>query len=383
MFASRLPAQLGPTALAKLIADARASGAELLDLTASNPTRAGFSYPEADILAGFQDPRALIYDPDPFGLSNARAQVASLYGIEPDRIVLTTSTSEAYSWLFKLLCGPGDEILVPTPSYPLFEYLAALELVAVRNYPLRYSDGWFTDIHALESAITGRTRAIVVVNPNNPTGSYLKQAEQQAIVEICRFHTIALISDEVFASYSLIHDPERAAPLATAPRNCLAFSLNGLSKMAGLPQMKLGWIVLSGPEPLLGQARVRVEMIADTFLSVGAPVQYALGGLLQAAHVIHAQILDRVRENFRWIADRVTGTSVSLLRAEGGWSATLRVARTRSEEEWVTSLLLNQNVLVQPGYFYDFESEGYLVVSLLTPPLSFREGLGRLLRHVG
>jgi aspartate/methionine/tyrosine aminotransferase len=153
--------------------------------------------------------------------------------------------------------------------------------------------------------------------------------------------------------------------------------------MAGLPQMKLGWIVLSGPEPLLGQARVRVEMIADTFLSVGAPVQYALGGLLQAAHVIHAQILDRVRENFRWIADRVTGTSVSLLRAEGGWSATLRVARTRSEEEWVTSLLLNQNVLVQPGYFYDFESEGYLVVSLLTPPLSFREGLGRLLRHVG
>ncbi len=380
MFASRLPAHIQPSRLAGLIAAARAAGNELLDLTESNPTRAGFIYPEAEILAAFQDPRALVYDPDSVGLVQARTQIADLYSVTPDRIVLTTSTSEAYSWLFKLLCDPGDEILAPAPSYPLFEFLAALESVAVRHYPLRYADGWFTDVHALASAITQRTRAIVVVNPNNPTGSYLKRREQDEIIALCEAHGIALISDEVFADYSLAADPERAACLTSLPERCLAFSLNGLSKMAGLPQMKLGWIVLSGEPTLQREARERLDMIADTYLSVGTPVQYALGALLKSGRAIQARILERLRDNLRWLTDSVRGTAASLLKVEGGWSATLRIPQSRSEEEWVETLIRDCGVLVQPGYFYDFESEAHLVLSLLTPPLDFREGASRLLR---
>jgi aspartate/methionine/tyrosine aminotransferase len=376
MFASRLPARLDVSPLARMIAEIRASGRELLDLTESNPTRAGIVYPEGEILAGFQDARALVYDPESLGLPAARARIAELHGVTADRVMLTASTSEAYSWLFKMLCDPGDEVLIPRPSYPLFDWLAALESVRVRSYPLRYHQGWFIDLEALRAAITSRTRAVVVVNPNNPTGSFVKAAELAALEEICRTREIALISDEVFADYAL----EAGAFRTAQSDEALTFVLSGLSKLAGMPQMKLGWIILSGPEDLRVEATQRLEIIADTYLSVGTPVQYALPALLGARNVVQAQILARVRANLALLRERVTGTSISLLDVEGGWYAVLRVPRTGSEEQWVAELARDCGVLVQPGYFYDFETEAYLVVSLLTAEAVFGEGLSRILR---
>ncbi len=381
MFASRLPARIDPSSLARLITEARASGTEILDLTGSNPTQAGIAYPEQEILDGFQDRRALIYDPDPRGLTEAREQIARLENVSPDRVMLTASTSEAYSWLFKLLCDPGDEILVPQPSYPLFEHLAALEGVVVRHYPLRYFQGWFVDTHALAARITERTRAVVVVNPNNPTGSYLKKHEGNEIAGVCAERDLALISDDVFFDYALVDDPDRAARLTQIPHRPLAFSLNGLSKLVGLPQMKLGWIIVTGEDWQRAQALERLEIIADTFLSVGAPVQYALPSLLGIRERIQGQILERIRANFGWLKEAFQGGPISALRVEGGWFGILRVPTTRSEEEWVTALLRRERVLLQPGYFYDFLSPGYLVVSLLPPEAEFRQGIERVVAH--
>jgi aspartate/methionine/tyrosine aminotransferase len=378
MFASRLPARIDASPLARLIsgliAEARASGTGLLDLTESNPTRAGIIYPASEILAGLADPRALVYDPESLGLPEARERIAELHSVPVDRVILTASTSEAYSWLFKLLCDPGDEVLIPRPSYPLFDLLAALESVHVVPYPLRYHQGWFVDFDALRAALTSRTKAIVVVNPNNPTGSYLKESEQRTLEEICEERGIALISDEVFASYALAEGIARSA----ASERALSFVLNGLSKLVGMPQMKVGWIVLSGPDGLRKEAAHRLELIADTYLSVGTPVQYALPALLAAREPVHAQIMARLRRNLTYLRERVDGSSASVLDVEGGWYAILRVPRTRTEEQWVADLARDHGALVQPGYFYDFESEAYLVLSLLTPAGVFAEGVGRL-----
>ena len=373
MFASRLPAQIEPSPLARLIARKREEG--LLDLTESNPTRAGIVYPEEAILAGFQDRRALVYDPESLGLPAARAFVADLHGVGADRVMLTASTSEAYSWLFKLLCDPGDEVLVPQPSYPLFELLAKLESVTVRHYPLRYHEGWFIDVDALRGAINERTRAIVVVNPNNPTGHFVKPEERVWLEELAARHGLALISDEVFAN------PGHGASLIQN-REALTFTLNGLSKMVGMPQMKLGWMVLSGPAEQQAAAYARLELIADTYLSVGTPVQYALPALLGARELVQGQIRERLEANLAWLRATLAGSTAestaSLLDVEGGWYAILRVPQTWSEEEWVRRLLEEQAVLVQPGYFYDFATEAYLVLSLLTPPSTFREGVRRM-----
>ncbi len=382
MFASRLLAQIEPSALARETALARARDVDLLDLTESNPTRAGIIYPEREILAGFNNPRALIYDPQSHGLLEARERIAELEGTTPDRVVLTASTSEAYSWLFKLLCDPGDEVLVPRPSYPLFEHLAALESVVLKQYPLLYFGDWFVDVHALERQITEQTKAIVTVNPNNPTGSYLKRHEANEIESICASRNIALISDVVFAEYSLNKDAERAVPLRKANSRPLGFALNGLSKLVGLPQMKLGWIVVAGEAWQREAALSRLEIIADAFLSVGTPVQYALPALLGARQQVQGQILERLRANLGWLRNQVSGTPVSALHVEGGWSAILRVPTTRSEEEWVAQFLREDHVLVQPGYFYDFGTDGYLVVSLLTPEVTFREGLQRIIARI-
>jgi alanine-synthesizing transaminase len=375
MFASRLPARIDPSPLAALIAEIRASGVELLDLTESNPTRAGISYPTREILAGFQDDRALGYDPESLGLPHARALVAELHGVKPDRVMLTASTSEAYSWLFKLLCDPGDEVLIPRPSYPLFDLLAALESVHVRPYPLRYHHGWFIDLDALRAAITSKTKAIVIVNPNNPTGSYVKAAELAALVQVCAERGIALISDEVFADYAFAEGTARSV----ASERVLSFVLNGLSKLVGMPQMKLGWIILSGPDGLRREAAGRLELIADTYLSVGTPVQYALPALLAARQSVQGQILARVRGNLTHLRGMFAETAASVLEVEGGWYAVLRVPRTRTEEQWVADLARDDGVLVQPGYFYDFESEAYLVLSLLTSSAIFAEGVKRIL----
>ena len=377
VFSSRLNWDARPSPLAKLLAEKRRMGAEILDLTESNPTRAGLHYPSG-ILASLADPRGLRYDPDPRGLLLARQEVCGYYGdrgvnVSPAQILLTASTSEAYCYLFKLLADPGHEILVPRPSYPLFEYLAAVECVRVRPYPLRYDGIWHIDFTALEGAITARTRAIVAVNPNNPTGSYLKRDERERLERL----NLPIISDEVFSDFGLTDDARRVRTLASDAR-CLTFSMSGLSKVAGLPQLKLGWILASGPG--WEAAMEGLEWIADTFLSVSTPVQLALPELLAAAKTIQTQILARTRANLALLRQALdAGSPCHLLQVEGGWYAVLQVPRTRSEEEWALELLAGYGVLLQPGFFYDFDSEAYLVVSLLTPPEAFREGVSRIL----
>jgi len=386
MFSSRFHWDLRPNHLARLLDDKRCRGARVLDLTESNPTRAGFSYP-VEILQLLADPRALAYDPQPAGSLTAREAVCRYYAeaghaVAPDRVLLTASTSEAYAYLFKLLANPGDEVLVPRPSYPLFEFLAAMESLRVVPYPLVCHGGWSIDCHALAAAVTVRTRGIVLVNPNNPTGSFLKRDELRFLIDLCRERGLALISDEVFADFAFGDDGERVRTLA-AGCEALAFSMSGLSKIAGLPQMKLGWIVIAGPAAAASEAREKLDLIADTYLSVGTPVQHAAPRLLELGRGIRSQIAARVRGNLEFLRDAIrTESACRVLPVEGGWYATVQVPRIRREEEWVLDLLGEDDVLVQPGFFYDFESEAFLVLSLLTAPQTFYEGCRRLLARV-
>jgi hypothetical protein len=355
----------------------RSAGAAILDLTESNPTAAGFAYPSDQILAALADPRALRYQPAAAGMPSARAAVSEDYysgRVGPGRILLTASTSEAYAFVFKLLADPGDEVLVPRPSYPLFDFLAALDAVRVVQYPLVYHNTWTIDFDALASAITPRTRAIVLVNPNNPTGSFLKQSELGPLISLCREHNLALISDEVFADYALEPGRLQVVRTLTEVTEVPTFCLSGLSKVSGLPQLKLGWVVAAE------QAFERLELIADTYLSVSAPVQLALPALLGLRTQLQNQILARVRANRAFAVSQIGPRSPwRLLEIEGGWYAILEAPRLQSEEEWVLSLLASDSVLVQPGFFFDFEREAFLVLSLLTPEDVFREGVRRIL----
>lgn len=385
MFSSRFHWDLRPNRIAQLLEEKRRRGVPILDLTESNPTRAGLDYPP-EILKAFEDDRILRYDPQPAGARDAREAVARYYAergivIEPERILLTASTSEAYAYLFKLLADPGDHVLVPRPSYPLFEFLAAMEAVTVRSYSLVYCGGWAIHWEALEAALTERTRAIILVNPNNPTGSYLKAEELERLVALTSKRRIALLSDEVFSDYAFSPDTARAATLAGVEEG-LAFALSGLSKIAGLPQMKLGWIVVAGSAERRKSASERLEWIADTYLSVGTPVQCAVGHLLVAGKTVREQILRRTRENLRFASRAIEGTGATALDVEGGWYLTLQVPAVHTEEEWIVELLDRWNVLAQPGYFFDFDSEAFLVVSLLTQPAVFHEGMGRLLKCI-
>lgn len=352
------------------------SGKPRWDLTGSNPTTAGIVYPE-ELLRVLEraQARSAVYRPEPFGLPAAREALARLTGASAEDILLSASTSEAYAFLFKLLCDPGDAVLVPAPSYPLFEHLAELEGVEAVPYRLAYDGAWHVDLDAVRRAITPRARAIVVVSPNNPTGQYLRESERDALAEL----GLPLISDEVFAPFPL-GAPARA-PLRPHPA-CLTFTLDGLSKRAGSPQLKLGWTVVSGPERARREACARLELIADTFLSVATPIQQALPELLELCPGIGAGILQRCRGNLSELEQRVNGSAITLLRAEAGWSAVLRLPRVQSEEQLVLGLLRDAEVLVQPGWYYDFESEPYCVVSLLTEPRVFREGVARLVSYV-
>jgi aspartate/methionine/tyrosine aminotransferase len=368
MYSSRFHWDLRPNRLTELLREKRRAGASVLDLTESNPTHAGIEYPR-EITAALADARALRYDPAPAGMPEAREAVVRHYAargltVTPERILLTASTSEGYAYLFKLLCDPGDDVLVPRPSYPLFEFLADMESVKVRQYPLRYHGEWGIDREALSEAITSRTRAIIVVNPNNPTGSYLKRGE----MEFLKGLNLPLISDEVFADYAFAPDASRVATLAGA-----AFAMSGLSKVAGLPQMKLGWIVVPDAE-----AMERLEWIADTYLSVSTPVQCAAGTLLEMGETVQRQIRSRCAQNLRFAKEMLAGSPADVLNVEGGWCAPIKMPRIRTEEEWTLELLSGKDVLLQPGFFYDFESEAFLVASLLTPPPVFSEGVVRL-----
>jgi alanine-synthesizing transaminase len=381
MFSSRFSWNFKQNRITQMVAQKRAARERVLDLTESNPTHAGLSYPP-EILHAFAGPGILSYEPDPAGSASARAAVSAYYAarghhVAPGRILLTASTSEAYAYLFKLLCDPGDHVLVPRPSYPLFEFLAGMESIGVKQYPLEYHGGWAIDIEGLAAEMDGRTRAVVLVNPNNPTGSFVKRNELDALVRLCADRQIALISDEVFSDYGFGFDARRVSTLAEVD-GALSFSMSGLSKISGLPQMKLGWIAVSGPEALRTAAFERLEWIADTYLSVSTPVQCAAGLLLEAGAHVQQQIRGRTAANLALARKTLEGSSAGILAVEGGWYITLQVPRTRGEEEWTLKLLERDNVLVQPGFFYDFASEAFLVVSLLTEPAIFEEGIERV-----
>jgi alanine-synthesizing transaminase len=381
MFSSRLDWAIGPNPLARLLQKKRSAGADILDLTESNPTAAGLNYSSERVLAALADPRSMRYEPAPAGIVAARAAISEYYSsrVPVERILLTASTSEAYGFLFKLLANPSDEVLAPRPSYPLFDYLAALDSVRIVQYPLAYHGGWAIDFEALASRITVRTRAIVTVNPNNPTGSFLKKEELSQLSALCRRYDLAIISDEVFSDYSFEDDPARVRSLVEV-EDVLTFCLSGISKVCGLPQLKLGWIVAGGPEPVRKQAFDRLELIADTYLSVGAPVQWAAGALLASREEIQNQILARVHRNLALLRSKIGSDSPwQVLDVEGGWYAVIQAPRIHTEEDWVLTLLDQDNVLVQPGFFYDFAKEAFLVLSLLTPSEIFGEGVQRIL----
>ena len=369
-FSSRLPHAIHPNALSLLLDSKRQSGTPVFDLTESNPTRAGIAYPEG-FLDALSDPRAAIYEPEPFGLPSARELIAREFAADPSHVAMTASTSEAYSWLFKLLCDPGDEVLVPRPSYPLFEYLAALESVVVRNYGLFHDHGaWCIDFHTIQRELNDRTRAIVVVNPNNPTGHFIARHELRDLRTLCAGRGIAIISDEVFRDYAL-HLREESATTAGGENEALTFTLNGLSKTVGLPQMKLAWMISSGPDDLVREAMQRLEMIADTYLSAGTPVQCALPALLNLRQPVQQQIIRRLRDNLEFLQ----ASGLRTLHVEAGWYA---IVIHQHGADLAETLIREHNVLVQPGYFYDFENDGYLVLSLLTKTEIFRKGVQRL-----
>ena len=386
MFSHRTPADLAPNDLTRAVAATRADGRSFIDLTESNPTRAGFAYP-ADLLAPLADPRGLTYAPQPFGLMDARRAVAGEYerrnlSVSPDRVVLTASTSEAYALLFKLLTDAGDDVLVPRPSYPLFDHLASLELVTARPYDLDPDARWGIDFASIERAVTPRTRAVLVVSPNNPTGSYVTAEEYERLAAFCARRDLALVADEVFAEYELTAGAGRAAGSLARRRDVLGFSLGGLSKSVGLPQVKLAWIAVSGPETLVGPALDRLELVCDSYLSVSTPVQTAAAELLGRGAGLRHQIRCRVVSNYRKLHALVAGTpACRVLPGEGGWYGVVQVPSLETEESLVVSLLVDDGVLAHPGYFFDFPRESYLVVSLLTPEDPFSDGIGRLLRR--
>jgi alanine-synthesizing transaminase len=382
MRSSRLPSNLSPNAVSRAVEARRAAGLELIDLTESNPTRAGLLYPP-DLLAPLADAAALVYDPQPLGLVAARDAVAReflRYGreVEPGHVALTSSTSEAYALLFKLFCDPGDEVLVPHPSYPLVDHLTRLEAVGAVPYALEYHGGWRIDLPSVERAITTRTKAILVVSPNNPTGSFLHRQDLQALVELCRRHDLALIGDEVFFDYRLDTAPDAASVLDQD--EVMTCALGGLSKSCGLPQAKLGWIVWRGPAVSLPGVLSAYEIIADSYLSVSTPVQVAAPALLARAAVVRAQLQARIARNLTALREASEPWSAAtVLRAEGGWSAVVQVPAVRPEEDLVVTLVTEDGVLVHPGFFFDFSREAFLVLSLIVEPRRFDAGVARML----
>ncbi len=390
MFAKRTNWDLTPNRLSEALAELRAAGKPFLDLTISNPTECGFTYDGARILQALNNPAAVSYEPNPKGLESARRAVTGYYfdrgeDVSLEDIFLTTSTSESYSYVFRTLCDPGDEILVPSPSYPLFDFLAEIQDVKLVRYPLEYSandkatngHGWGIDFRSLEQAITPRTRGVIVVHPNNPTGHFTKSLEKDKLNAICSAGRMAIIADEVFLDFAL--EGDRAASFSTNS-TALTFTVSGLSKIAGLPQMKAAWLGVNGPRDEKREALGRLEMIADTYLSVNAPVQLAMPVFLQERRNFQTQLLARVRQNLAELDRQLAGQKVcSRLRVEAGWYAVLRVPAIRTDEDLALELLTSRSVYIHPGHFYDFKSEGFLVVSLISPASVFARGVENVL----
>jgi aspartate/methionine/tyrosine aminotransferase len=388
MFSHRTNWPLAQNTFTRALEELRASGQQIFDLTVSNPTEAGVRPDSEAVLSALANPAGVGYDPQPRGLLPARQAVCQYYrqshdvfDLDPEHLLLTTSTSEAYSYVFRLLCNPGDEILVPKPSYPLFEFLADLSDVKLVPYPLIYDHGWQIDFDSLYKAATTRTRAVIVVHPNNPTGSYAAATEVSALNVFCNEYNAALIVDEVFLDYVL---DGSARPSFVSNSNALTFTLSGISKISALPQMKLAWVATTGPDEIVRQAGARLEIIADTFLSLNTPMQLSAGVLLDQRKQVQPMLLDRLRVNLAELDRQLAANpSCTRLNAEGGWYAVLRVPALQSDESLAIDLLRNKTVVVHPGHFYDFPNDGYLVLSLITETDIFREGVARLLTMVG
>ena len=385
-FSTRTNWNLAETDYAAAVRQARTSP-NLLDLTQSNPTTCGLTFNTEAILAALSNPQSLVYTPNPRGLLPAREAVAIYYAthnarIDPAHIQLTTSTSEAYSFLFRLLCNPGDEVLVPTPSYPLFDFLAQLDDVTLTPYPLFYDHGWHIDIATLQRLITPRTRAIIIVHPNNPTGHLTSVAERDQLETLAEKNNLALIVDEVFLDYPLT--PNRPITFATGNHPALTFVLSGLSKIAALPQMKSAWLTIQGPNDLRDEALARIEVIADTFLSLNAPIQHAIPKLLPLVHDTQSQIHARTTENIRTL-DRLCATHPHLSRLEttAGWSVILRTPEQGSSMDLATKLASDHALILHPGAFYNLPESGRLVASLLTPQPEFAAGIALLINQLG
>jgi aspartate/methionine/tyrosine aminotransferase len=385
-YSSRLSWPVSANPLARLLAEKNEARVPILDLTNSNPTSV-LSYPHTAIGADLSSLQNFSYYPDPFGSEYAREAISRYYlerswNVPASRIALTASTSEAYSILFKLLCDPGDEVLVPVPSYPLFEYLAKLENVHAVPYALRYDGSWFFDFDHLCAQISPRSRAIVLVNPNNPTGSFLKDHERQQLMELASRRNLPLICDEVFMDFEFEHNPQRIRTLVDETW-ALSFTLSGLSKAAGMPQMKLAWIVVSGPEKERVQARERLELLLDTYLSVNTPVQMALPKLLETGAKIRDDLQARCMQNLKLVLNLLANSPLHALHVEGGWSVIVQLPSMLKEEEWLYRLLQEKNVLLQPGYFFDMPPGAYAIASLITEPRAFREGVEKLCAFAG
>jgi len=380
-WSARTQWDLVETPWARHLARLRAEGMQLWDLTVSNPTHCGFAYHAASLLAPLNNPAALHYEPDPRGLRSAREAVTLYYRdhgatVDPEQILLTTSTSEAYSFLFRLLCDPGDEVLIGQPGYPLFDFLARLDDVRLIPYELFYDHGWHLDLEALRRSVTPRSRAVVIVHPNNPTGHFTQQPDRAALEALCREHGLALIVDEVFLDYAL---PGHAGESFTAGSHPVpAFVLSGLSKVAALPQMKAAWIACFAQ----AEALQRLEVISDTFLSMSAPIQCALPAWLAGRAAPQQQIRQRLQANLATL-DAILGRQilVTRLEVEAGWYAVLRVPGLQPEEQTTLELLLHRGVVVHPGGFYGFSGQGWLVVSLLPPELDFRKGIEAIVEY--
>ena len=390
MFASRTKWRLDQNRFAQALEAHRSAGKELLDLTISNPTECGISYPEQKILAALSDSRTLVYAPESKGLREAREAVADYYDgrmgfagpgqrVDPERIVLTSGTSEGYSHIFRLLCEAGDEILVPSPGYPLFEFLADLADIRLVPYPLFYDHGWQIDFASLGAALTLRSRAVLVVHPNNPTGSFVKPREAEELAEICAEREMAIVADEVFLDYTGEDHNSGAARTFALHDAALTFTLSGLSKISLLPQMKMAWMVLSGPRELVQTAVARLEIVADTYLSPSTPVQLALPKFLALRGELQAQLQQRIAANLAFLDNALSESNLlARLDREGGWYAILRVPATGADESLAVELLERCSVLVHPGHFFNFSRDGFLVLSLITPEEQFQEGVRRL-----
>ncbi|HZQ20024.1 MAG TPA: pyridoxal phosphate-dependent aminotransferase [Terriglobales bacterium] len=386
MFSRRTDWNLTPNRLTLAQQQALGAGSKILDLTISNPTRIGIEYDESSILNALRNPKALDYHPQPKGMRSAREAVAEYYSrgsqgladLDPENIVLTTGTSEGYSFIFCLLCNPGDEILVPKPSYPLFDFLADLQDVKLIPYSLIYDHGWQIDFHSLEQALTKKSRGVLLVHPNNPTGSYVSAREREQLNVLCSERRLALIVDEVFLDYAL---NGKAQPSFAINKDVLTFILSGISKISALPQMKLAWISVHGLQREVNSAVQRLEVIADTYLSMNAPIQLAASVLLAQHKSIQAQVMNRVKANLSELDHQlVNQKSCSRLEIEGGWYTVIRIPVTRSDEDFAIELLRCHSVLVHPGHFYDFSNDGYLVASLIVPEQEFREGAKHVLQ---